>query len=237
MSKANKILWINSGKIRNKAEFSAILEKLVKTAQSERGTRSYWWSATNDSAEFFDIDCYDNEAAALEHLEHWADYSDAFMECATINKCIILGDVPNTVKSKLSQLKPRHMEFYGGFSKNKPQRAEPNSDIIWSLEGKITDRIIFEESMDVLTAKSKKESGSLTHWWCTDGDNFFVLEHYLNQQAAMKHLKTWSENSHLFMDSTSITKYRVYSTLTTELSKAISGLNPELLSYIAGFSK
>ncbi len=238
MSIQNKILWIIEGTVINNVDFAEVTAKLIETAKDEVGTQLYWWSQILKTFTYCDIDCYADEISALEHLEGWAKNSEAFDRCATIDRCLVLGNVPDRIKEALDPLSPQYMSFYGGFAKDKPADSDTINDIIWSLEGKITNRELFDESMRTLTAKSEVEVGSLMHWWCTDDDdNFFVLEQYADRGAAMLHLNTWATYGHLFMDSTQISKYRVYSDLSEELKAATGALMPELMQFVGGFSK
>ncbi len=234
----NTVIWINEGEILSEDKFKDVINNRIAAASGEKGTTTYWWSRSEDGNRYTDIDCYINQDAAMTHLQAWGEYNDIFMEAATIGRCLVLGDVPPEISDALIALNPHYMSFYGGFTKPKAINRDHTSDIIWSLEGKITDKELFKKSMETLTSKTKDESGSLAHWWCTDeDDNFIVLEHYSDNDAAMLHLTTWTTYGDMFLNSTEIARYRVYSDLSSELSDAIDGLSPERLQFLGGFSR
>ena len=114
-----------------------------------------------------------------------------------------------------------------------------SENIIWTLEGKITDKEKYAEAMKTLTEKSYTEEGTLTHWWTVaeDDETFHVYERYADPEETMKHLMTWNQYGHLFLESTEISRFTVYSELTDELKEAVAGLNPVYMKPYGGFSK
>lgn len=111
--------------------------------------------------------------------------------------------------------------------------------IIWTLEGKITNKEQYKVAMETLTSKSFAEEGTKSHWWTVaeDGESFHVMEQYADADAAMTHLATWMEFGHLFTEATEISKFIVYSPLRDDLKEAVAGLNPIYMDFYGGFSK
>ncbi|MFI3239362.1 MAG: hypothetical protein R3Y22_02060 [Bacteroidales bacterium] len=234
-----KVLWINEGEILNSTGFSKVVEGRISAADKEQGTITYWWSRTEDGNRYADLDCYQDAQSAMQHLNGWREHSEEFMKNATIGRCLVLGDVTDDIRGELIALTPQYMSFYGGFSKDKPTNSDTISDIIWSLEGKITNKELFKESMEKLTVITKAESGSICYlWYVDDEDNFFILEHYIDSAAATEHMATSKSVGNIFFDSTQIDRFRTYSNINNkELAESISALNPENLEFIGGFSK
>ena len=135
MKSTGKILWIIDGKIKEVDGFKGVVADVVEMARREHATKIYWWSATTDKRKFSDIDMYDTEQGALQHIGHWATHSDEFEQYAQNERLLILGDVPHSVKDALSAMNPHYMSYYGGFSKDKPTDADQFSDVIGVSRG------------------------------------------------------------------------------------------------------
>lgn len=226
------------GKIKDVDKFQHLVDDVVDMARGESATKTYWWSMSHDQSRFSDLDTYDNTAAAVAHVGHWAKHNDEFELCAQNERLIVLGDVEQPIRDALSAMNPHFMGFYGGFAKDKPIEADHSTDIIWSFEGRITDKKMFREAMERLVPLTQAESGAMLYWWCTDEeDRFFVLERYLNSNAAIVHMNNSSEFGKLFFGSTEVVEFRIYSDVSPELKEILSPLNPLYMSYYAGFSR
>lgn len=238
MQNINKILWIIDGKIKDFDGFNGVVADVVEMARNEHATKTYWWSVTADKTKFCDLDIYDNEQAALEHIGHWAPHSDQFLKYAANDRLLILGDVTHSIKDALSTMNPHYMGFYGGFAKDKPKDANELSEVIWSFEGRITDKDKFHEAMERLTPITQVESGCMMYLWCVDEeDRFFVLERYLDSDAAMIHMENSAEFGKLFFGSTEITAFTIYNEISPKLIEVVKELNPEIMEFAAGFSR
>ncbi len=238
MKNAGKILWIISGKIKDFDGFNGVVADVVEMARREHATKTYWWSTSSDKSRFCDLDIYDSEQAALEHIGHWAPHSDEFSRYASNERLLILGDVPHTIKDALSAMSPHYMAYYGGFAKDKPTGGDQLSEVIWSFEGRVSDKEMFREAMERLTPITQAESGAIMYLWCVDEeDHFFVLERYIDSDAAMIHMENAAEDGKLFFGSTEVTAFTIYSAITPELKDVVKELNPEMMEYVAGFSR
>ncbi len=238
MKNINKILWLINGKIQDFDGFNGVVADVVEMARSEHATQTYWWSATSDKRKFYDLDIYATEQAALEHIGHWAPHSDEFSRYATNERLIVLGDTPQSVKDALSTMNPHYMGFYGGFAKDKPSETDQLGDVIWSFEGRVTDKEMFRKACDELTPITRAESGCMMYLWCCDEeDRFFVLEHYLDSDAAIEHMKNATEGGKLFFGSTEVASFTIYSEISSELADVVAELNPARLEFVAGFSR
>ncbi len=238
MKNAGKIRWIISGKIKDFDGFNGVVADVVDMARNEHATKTYWWSISSDRRKFCDLDIYDSEQAALEHIGHWAPHSDEFSKYASNERLLILGDTPHTIKDALSAMNPHYMGFYGGFAKDKPTGADQLSEVIWSFEGRITDKDKFHEAMERLVPITQAESGAMTYLWCTDEeDHFFVLERYLDSEAALIHMENAAEFGKLFFGSTEVTAFTIYNEISSELAEVVKDLNPEKMEFVAGFSR
>ncbi|MFI3306624.1 MAG: hypothetical protein R3Y68_08965 [Rikenellaceae bacterium] len=238
MKKTDKILWLINGKIKDFDGFNGVVADVVEMARSEHATKTYWWSVSQDRTRFCDLDIYDNEQAALEHIEHWTPHSDEFSKYAANERLLVLGDVPHSINDALSAMNPHYMGYFGGFAKDKPTDADPLSEVIWSLEGRVTDKAMFREACDKLTPITQAENGSILYLWCVDEeDRFFVLERYLDSDAAMTHMKNTAEGGKLFFGSTEVTAFTIYSEISPELADVVKGLNPERMEFAAGFAR
>ncbi len=238
MNSLGKTLWVINGKIKEIDGFDSVVADVVEMAKAERTTKTYWWSATADKTKFCDLDIYDTEQAALQHIFHWAKHSDEFEQCAHNERLLVLGDVSTSIKEALSAMNPHYMSFFGGFSRDKESGSDELSQVIWSFEGRITDKKMFREACDKLVPLTKSESGCMFYaWFCDEEDRFFVLESYLDSDAAMLHMKNSAEHSSLFFGSTEVTSFAICSEISPELSDVVASLNPEIYEFVAGFSR
>lgn len=238
MRASNKIVWIVDGKINDVEGFKGVVNDVVEMARNEFDTKTYWWSMSGDKSHFSDLDIYDNSAAALKHIGHWAKHSAEFETYAESKRLLILGEVEQPIKDALAAMNPQYMSYFGGFAKDKPLETDFSSDVIWSFEGRITDKEMFVEAMERLSPIALTESGCMLYWWCCDQeDRFMVLEHYLDSDAAVAHMKASAGFGKLFFGSTDIDKFTIYSDITHELADVVAELNPVQMSLVAGFSR
>lgn len=238
MKNTNKIIWLINGKIKDFEGFSGVVSDVVEMARGEHATKTYWWSASSDKVKFCDLDLYDNEQAALQHIAHWSPHSVEFSKYAINERLVVLSDVPNTIKDAFSAMKPHYMGYYGGFVKDKPKNTDQLGEVIWSFEGRITDKVKFKEACDSLTPITKAENGCITYLWCCDEeDHFLILERYLDSNAAITHMENAAEGGKLFFDSTEVTAFTIYSDISPKLADVVKKLNPEKYEYFAGFSR
>ncbi len=254
MSKS-PIIWKISGKIADQEAFRRLVATLVRQSREEAGTRQYWWCQDALGAGYEDIDVYEDEEAALAHLENWQQHADAFADVASIESCFVYGQVSDRIREQLAPLNPCYEEYYGGFLKEKQlNKLSDCSDIVWTMEGRVTDSDLFHEAMHQLTEHAKLEKDTLMHWWtlhdiCVQGElqgepsencqrkAFHVMERYADTAAALDHLKIWDQFGKLFLDSTDIAAYKVYSTLREDLAKDVEGLSPQYFNFFDGFAR
>lgn len=238
MKNLGKILWIVEGKIKDFDGFNSVVADVVEMASKEHATKAYWWSVSADKTKFCDLDIYDNELAALEHIGHWAIHSEEFAKYATNQRLLVLGDTPQSIKDALAEMQPHFMGYFGGFAKDKPKGLAQIGEVIWSFEGRVSNKAMFREAMEKLTPITQAESGCMLYLWCCDEEgNFFVLERYLDSDAAMVHMKNSAEYGKLFFGSTEIKSFTIYSDISTELANVVKQLNPNNMEFVAGFSR
>ncbi len=251
MEKPQVIIWKIEGKIIDHDGFLKVLAELVAEARKEDGTLCYWWSLDKTGEWYSDLDCYRDEEAALTHLRNWANYAEKFAQHATIERCVVYGEVPDSIREKLESLAPCYHNYYGGFIKHVPadESIDPQ-DIIWTLEGHITDTERFHEAVELMTSRSASEEGTLMHWCSVkplcDEDSmgkieserrFHIIERYANDAAAMEHIKTWERCGCVFMQSAVVEGFHVHSPISNELSKSIAALYPIQMNWVAGFAR
>ena len=237
---SKSIVWKVEGRVNDPQGFENLVKEIAQKSHTQSGTNLYWWTISSDGKVYCDFDCYKDEESAFEHLKVWGEFAERFSQVATIDKFILLGDASDKLRDSFKGLPMYNLPYYGGFRKDAPaSKKSESSDIIWTLKGKVTDWDKFYESMVTLTSKTETEEGSLMHWWCADKESgiFHVIERYADDEAAMKHLETWSKYGNLFMESTEIAKFITFNTLSSELLAAVSGLNPIQMNFFVGFGR
>ncbi len=238
---SKSIVWKVKGEVTDPKEFESIVKEIAEKSHAQNGTKFYWWTLSSDGKIYCDFDCYEDEKSAFDHLKVWGEYAERFSKVATIDKFIVLGDVSDELKDQFNGLPMYILPYFGGFRKDAPEsKISESSDIIWTLKGKVTDWDKFQESMDLLTKNAEDDEGALMNWWCADKESgiFHVFERYADTDAAMRYIdKTWSKYKKLFMEATEIDKYITFNSISSEILKAISGLNPIQMNYFVGFGR
>ncbi len=240
MQTSKTIMWTVKGKILHFAEFKTKITELTEKSRADTGTKISWWAHTPNCKGYCNIESFESSEAALLYLKDWVKNCDELAKSATMEKIAIFGNPSDELKAALSTLEPKYLEFFGGFTKDIPEnKPSDTSDIIWMLKGEIEDIAKFHHSMEVLTEKTAKESGSLTHFWTVSSDShyFAVVERYADKDAAIEHLATWRENGGLFLNAVKLKSFTTFSHLVPELDASLSGLNPKKLTFMAGFAR
>ena len=114
-----------------------------------------------------------------------------------------------------------------------------NDNIIWTVQGAVSDRDALESLMREMVEAVRPEPGTINYEWTLseDGETLHVYERYRDAEAAMAHLPTWSEYQDRFMDLVDVESFVVYSELTDDLKEKVSGLGPVYMTPIGGFAK
>lgn len=233
-------MWTIKGKILHFPDFKAKITELTDLNRKKEGVNINWWAHTPNCKGYCNLDCFDNSEAALAYLKDWIKNCDDLAKSATMEKIAVFGNPSKELKEALSKLEPRELKFFGGYCKNVPEdKPSDTSDIIWMLKGEIEDMPKFHHSMEVLTEKTAKENGSLTHFWTVSEDSkyFCVIERYLDTEAAVKHLATWQEFGGVFLNAVKLKSFTTMSHLSPELNTALSALKPKKLTFMAGFAR
>ena len=113
-----------------------------------------------------------------------------------------------------------------------------NNNIAWTVDGKIINKTKFKEAIEKITAATFKEEGSLNHEWyvAEDLESIQIYERYQDADAALAHLKVWSQFATLFLEGAIMDSFKVYGNITPELINAVSGATI-IMSRYGGFVK
>ncbi len=238
--KSQSIVWKVKGEVTDLKGFEAIVKEVAQKSHAQDPTKLYWWTISSDRKVYCDFDCYEDEAAAFEHLKIWSEFAERFSKVATIDLFVLLSDVSDKLKESLQGLPMHMLPYYGGFRKDAPAgKASEQSDIIWTIKGTVTDWDKFHESMVTLTSKEEAAEGSLMQWWCADKESgiFHILLRYADTEAAMAHFEVWNTYGGAFMESVKVDKFITFNALSHELLVKVSDFDPIQMNFFYGFAR
>ncbi len=241
----NRIFVTLNGTFKNEEKCRAAMETIVNDAHAANGVHSHFWFRSEDGKSLFVLEQYEDNKALSQAIRRFTTARISFFRSIEVNRISIYGNISRGNKLMFAALRPKYMEYYGGYAKSVAKTIEAGiknferNRILVTLNASIKDEEKCKEAMEAIVEEAFAESGTKTHFWCrpTEGETLFVLEQYEDEKALMEHVKADSSSRTSFFESVEISDVTVYGNVSDQIKKMFSPLSPTYLNYYGGYSK
>ena len=221
------------------------METIVNDAHAAYGVNSHFWFRSKDGKSLFVLEQYEDNKAVSQALRRFTRARMSFFRSIEVIGISLYGSISKFNKFMFAAFKPKHMHFYGGFSKNitKDQKAGiknfERNRILVALNANFKDEEKCKVAMEEVVEHAFAENGTKTHFWCRskDGKSLFVLEQYEDEKALIEHVMANPPSRAAFFESIEVGDVKVYGTVPDKIKELFAPLNPAYMNYFGGYSK
>ncbi len=241
----NTIFVTLNGTFKNEEKCRAAMETIVKDAHAANGVNSHFWFRSKDGKSLFVLEQYEHNKALSQAIRRFTTARISFFRSIEVIGISIYGNISIGNKLMFAALRPKNMDYYGGYSKHVAKTKEPGiknferSRILVALNAKIIDEEKCKKAMEGIIEGAYAESGTKTHFWCRskDGKSLFVLEQYEDEEALTEHIKVDLPSRTAFFESIEVIDVSVYGNVSDQTKEIFIPLNPMYMNYYGGYSK
>ena len=102
-------------------DLQALIEEMVESTRSEKGTLVYEWFVTDDQSTCHIYERYADEAAVMAHLANFGlKFAERFTSCLEPTAFYVYGEPSDEVRGALDGLRAVYLGPVGGFSRQDP---------------------------------------------------------------------------------------------------------------------
>ncbi len=225
------------------------MKKIVEDAHAAYGVNSHFWFRSNDGKSLFVLEQYEDKKALRKAIRRFTSARISFFRSIDVIGVSVYGSISASSKFMFAALKPKYMDYYGGYSRNETKtlvkvqesgiKNFERNRIIVTTNASIKDLDKCKVAMERLVEDAYAESGTNSHFWCRskDGGALFVLEQYTDEKALMEHLQANSSSRAAFLESIEVDDVNIYGTESNPVKKMFDALNPTYMKYYGGYSK
>ena len=221
------------------------METIVSDAHHAYGVNSHFWFESKDRKSLFVVEQYGDARALMMAIRRFTSARVSFFRSIQDYKISIYGDATFAIKAMFSFMRPKHMNYYGGFAKAVAATTEPGikdferGRVLVATNATFSDEAKVKKAMMALVKEAHAESGTSSHFWTRgkDGKDLFVLEQYADEKALLNHLVANSTSRAAFLESVEVRDVTVYGSESGEVEEILSPLGPTYMTYYGGYSK
>ena len=183
------------GTFKNEEKCRVAMETIVKDAHAAQGVHSHFWFRSEDGKSLFVLEQYENNKALSQAIRRFTTARLSFFRSIEVIGISVYGSISKTNKLMFAALRPKYMQYYGGYSKKITNAIDTGiktferQRILVAMNAIFKDEEKCREAMDGIVKAAYAESGTKTHYWCKSKDEkaLFVLEQYDDEKALMEH--------------------------------------------------
>ncbi len=243
----NRIFVTMNATFTDEEKCRVAMETIVKDAHAAYGVNSHFWFRSKDGKSLFVLEQYEDKKALRKAIRRFTSARISFFRSIDVIDVAVYGSISKSSKLMFAALKPKYMDYYGGYSRNetKAQAQEAGiknferNRILVATNASFKDEEKCKVAMERLVEDAYAESGTNTHFWCRskDGKSLFVLEQYADEKALVEHIMPNSTSRAAFFESIEVGDVNIYGTEADKVKEMFAPLNPTYMNYYGGYSK
>lgn len=245
LEEKNKIFVTLNGTFKDKEQCRMAMETIVNDAHAAYGVNSHFWFQSDDGKSLFVLEQYKDKKALRLALRRFTKARVSFFRSITEIEIAIYGNVSFGAKLMFLALRPRYMDYYGGYSKGVAKTEEPGikeferKRVIVTTSAEIRDKEKCDVAMETIVNGAQGKTGVKSHFWCKnkDGRSLLILAQYEDEKAMLEHAVLNQLPDADFIDSSRVTDVRVYGAVSDQAKETVAAFNPKFMSYFGGYSK
>jgi len=242
---SNKVFITLDATFKDEEKCRVAMEKIVNDAHAAYGVNSHFWFRSDDGKTLFVLEQYEDNKAVSQALMRFTRARMSFFSAIKVIGISLYGNISKVSKFMFAAFRPKHMHYYGGYSKKVAVTKEPGiknferNRILVALNASFKDEAKCKEAMEGIVQATQDESGTKTHFWCKskDGKSLFVLEQYEDEKALIEHAKANPPSGTTFFKSIDVNDVMVYGTVSDQVKEILDPINPDYMNYYGGYSK
>jgi len=244
-SDSDRIFVTLDATFRDEERCRVAMETIVNDAHAAYGVNSHFWFQSKDGKSLFVVEQYADAEALRMAIRRFTSARVSFFRSIKGSKISIYGDATFGIKAMFSLMRPKHMNYYGGFAKAVAATTEPGikeferGRVFVVTNATFNDGAKAQEAMAALVEKAHAESGTSSHFWTKSGDgkDLVVLEQYADEKALLDHLSANSTSRAAVRECIEVGDVTVYGAESGEVKEILSPLSPTYMTYYGGYSK
>lgn len=242
---SNKIFVTLTGTFKDEEKCRVAMETIVNDAHAAYGVNSHFWFRGKDGKSLFVLEQYEDNQALSQAIRRFTTARISFFRSIEVIGISIYGNISRANKLMFAALRPRKLEYYGGYSKKVANHKEAGikpferNRILVAMNATVIDEEKCNEAMEKVVEGAYAEPGAKTHFWCRskDGKGLFVLEQYEDEKALVEHIMSDPPSRASFFESIEIGDVSIYGTVSDKTLDMLASLNPLHMNYYGGYSK
>jgi len=241
----NKIFVTMNATFKDEEKCRVAMEKIVNDAHAAYGVNSHFWFRSKDGKSLFVLEQYQDKKALRKAIMRFTSARTSFFKSIKVIDISVYGSISNSSKLMFAIMKPKYMNYFGGYSKNVAKTKEAGiknlerKRILVGINAHFKNEEKCKEAMKELVKDTYPKSGINSHFWCTskDGKSLFILKQFENEKSLISHLVANSSLKVDFFETIEVIDTTVYGTLAEKTKEIFTNLNPTYMNYYGGYSK
>lgn len=223
----------------------AAMETIVNDAHAAYGVTSHCWFRSEDGESLFVVEQYADGRALRKAVMRFTSARMAFFRSIKVTDVSIYGDVSFGIKAMFSPLRPKHMNYYGGYSKTVVEAEEvgikgfERNRVFVATNATLKNEQKSRKVMEGMVEATYPESGASSHFWTKskDSEALFVLEQYVDENALLDHLAANPTSRAAILESAEVDDVTIYGAESDKIKEIFASVNPTYMNYYGGYSK
>ena len=241
----NRVFVTMNATFKDEAKCRAAMETIVNDAHAAYGVTSHFWCRSEDGTSLFVVEQYADQSALRQAIRRFTFARLAFFRSIKVAEVAVHGDVSFAIKVSFSLLRPKYMNYFGGYSKSVAPATEAGikdverDRIFIASQATGGDEPKTRASMESLVMHSYAQSGISTHFWTRSKNRktLSVLHQYLDEQALTDHLLSCATPTDAFPEVAGVRDVTIYGVQSDEVKQMLAPLNATYMDYYGGYSK
>lgn len=241
----DKIFVTLNANFKDEEKCRVAMETIVNDAHAAYGVNSHFWFRSQDGKSLFVLEQYQENKALNQAIKRFTSARISFFKSIEDINISVYGSISKVNKLMFAALRPKYMEYYGGYSKDVAETTEEGiknferGRILVALNAKIKDGAKCKTAMEGIVQDAYAESGTNSHFWSQgkDGESLHVLEQYADEKALLEHVMANPPSRADFFESIEAGDVTVYGNVSDKVKEMFASLNPTYMNYYGGYSK
>lgn len=241
----NRIFVTMHATFKDEEQCRVAMETIVSDAHAAYGVNSHFWFRSEDGKSLFVFEQYEDKKALRKAIRRFTSARMSFFRSIKVEEVAVYGGISASSKLMFSLLRPKYMEYYGGYSKNVAITQEAGiKDFERNRIYVVTNATIRDEekckvAVEELIEEAYAKSGTNSQFLCKskDGEALFVLEQYADEKSLIDHLMANPTSRTAFFESIEVGDVTVYGNVSDKVKVMFASHNPIYMNYYGGYSK
>lgn len=242
---SNRIFVTMNATFKDEEKCRVAMETIVTDAHAAYGVNSHFWFRSKDGKSLFVLEQYEDKKALRKAIRRFTSARISFFRSINVIEVSVYGSISKSSKLMFAALRPKYMDYYGGYSKMVAKAKEAGiknferNRVLVATNANFKDEEKCKVAMERVVEDAHVANGVNSHFWCRskDGKALFVLEQYADEHALKEYVLKNSFSRTAFFESIELVDVTVYGAVSDKIKEAFVPLSPTYMNYYGGYSK